>query len=1083
MPITVGVLGAFSVSNQRGTVDLPGRRQRSLTAILALEGGRIVSAARLIDLLWPDSGPADPLNALQHQVSRLRAAIGRDAVVRDEAGYGLDVTPERVDALRFEQLATLGRDQLANGATADARATLHEALSLWRGPALVGFEGEDWATPESARLERLRLDALEDRIEADLDAGLHQELIGEIEQLTEDQPFRERLWGQLMLAQYRSGRQSDALLTYQVVRKLLAEEKGLDPGPELQRLEAAIISQLPSLEPGGTVAAATRTPVIGNLVAPLTRFIGRHDLLPDVRETFREHRLVTLIGPGGTGKTRLAIEVGLASAGEFRGGCWLVDLTPLSNPDEVPAAVSVVLETGPHGGRRSEASEIERAIASIGDAQTLLILDNCEHVLDGVRRFVRASLAACPRLHVVATSRQALGLRGETRRLVPPLGVPEDGPDDPREIVSSEAVRLFEDRARQVLPEFELTEETARDVALLCRHLDGLPLAIELAAARVGTLPVRRIVEGLDERFRLLVEPGGASRDRHASLRATLDWSYDQLAGHERDLFERLSVFPGGSSLSAVEWMGETAGIGQVETLDGLQALVDRSLLVADTLDPDEARYAMLETLQTYGRERLADRGALEEAVRSHRRFFTGFAEEAEVGILGPDHQAWQRRLTVEHPNLRRAFETAIADADATSALRIAASLWQLWAITDRHHEGRRWLEEALGVGDSAPAEVRAHALTTLCYLAGQDRDAERALAAGDAAIALAEEVGSEWAVASAKHAMALVLFDSGDDERARRYVDDARLVMEEAGDDWRLCALELIASSSAVRSGDLRSAADAAGRVLERATRIGYLPFMCWARLQLGTIALRAGRPSDARSELEAALELALDLSLPHYVSFAEALLAGVAVRTGDGDGARRWYTDALETAETARAPWFAALARVGLAAVLESEGKIAEADALLADIVTWGDGSAGGPARESFFITLSGDPYAIALIALGARELGSDPERGEDLLRRGIDQAVRERDHAALALALERSAAVLVGPGDEEAVALVAAATAIREATAYPRTPLEERTVDLVLEAARATLTPEMLSGAERRGRAIAVADAPEFLRQHVG
>jgi tetratricopeptide (TPR) repeat protein len=590
-------------------------------------------------------------------------------------------------------------------------------------------------------------------------------------------------------------------------------------------------------------------------------------------------------------------------------------------------------------------------------------------------------------------------------------------------------------------------------------------------------------VEGLDERFRLLVEPGGASRDRHSSLRATLDWSYEQLADHERNLFGRLSVFPGGSSLSAVEWSGETAGIGEGETLDALQALVDRSLLVADTLAPDEARYAMLETLQTYGRERLAERGALEEAVRSHRRFFTGFAEGAEGAILGPDHQVWQRRLTVEHPNLRRAFETAIADDDATSALRIAASLWQLWAITDRHHEGRRWLEEALDVGDAAPAEVRAHAMTTLCYLAGQDRDAERALEAGDAAIALAEEAGSRWEVASAKHAMALALFDSGDDERAGRYVDDARVVMEEVGDDWRLCALELIASSSAVRTGDLPPAADAAGRVLERATRIGYLPFMCWARLQLGTIAQRAGRPSDARSELEAALELALDLSLPHYVSFAEALLAGAAVRTGDGDGARRWYADALETAETARAPWFAALARVGLAAVLEGEGEIAEADALLADVVAWGDGSAGGPARESFFVTLSGDPYAVALIVLGAHELGSDPERGADRLRRGIGEAVRERDHAALALALERSAAALIGPGDEETVALVAAATAIREAAAYPRTPLEERTVDRVLEAARDTLTPEVLLAAEERGRAIAIEDAPQVLRQLLG
>jgi ATP/maltotriose-dependent transcriptional regulator MalT len=386
-------------------------------------------------------------------------------------------------------------------------------------------------------------------------------------------------------------------------------------------------------------------------------------------------------------------------------------------------------------------------------------------------------------------------------------------------------------------------------------------------------------------------------------------------------------------------------------------------------------------------------------------------------------------------------------------------------------------------VPGDAPPEARAHALTTLCYLAGQDRDADRALAAGEEAIALAEAIGWRSEVALAKHAMALALIDRGDPDRAERYVADARVVMEETGNDWHLCALELIASSSALRSGDLTSAAEAARRVLQRATRIGYDPFMCWARLQLGTVAQRAGRPSDARSDLEAALELARDLHLPHYASFAQTLLADVAVRAGDSVGARRSYEDALEIAEAADAPWFAALARVGLAAVREADGEIAEADALLADVVEWGDRCGGGPTRESFFITLAGDPYARALIALGARDLGLDAERGKDRLLRGIDEAVREQDHAAIASALERSAAALVGVGGEQAMALAAAATAIRVAGVYPRTPLEERTVDGVLDAARATLSPEALAAADARGGAVGLDDAPAFLRQHLG
>jgi hypothetical protein len=347
----------------------------------------------------------------------------------------------------------------------------------------------------------------------------------------------------------------------------------------------------------------------------------------------------------------------------------------------------------------------------------------------------------------------------------------------------------------------------------------------------------------------------------------------------------------------------------------------------------------------------------------------------------------------------------------------------------------------------------------------------------------LAEGTGSEWAVASAKNAMALVLFDTGDVERAERFVADALVVMEDAGEDWRVCGLELIASSVAVRSGDLPSAADAARRVLARAGRIGYHPFMCWARLQLGVIAQRAGRSSDARTALDAASELARDLGLPHYVSFAGSLLAGVAVRTGDTTAARHSYTDAFETADAAGARWFAALARVGLAAVLEGEGGIADADALLADVVAFGDRSGGGPARESFFVTMSGDPYAIALVTLGARDLASGVGPGSDRLRRGIDEAVREQDHATLALALERSAAAIPGLGADDAVALVAAATAIRSATAYPRTPLEQRTVDGVLEAARASLSGEALAAAEERGRSVTVDEAPQLLRQLLG
>ncbi len=1084
MAVHVGLLGPFALSGRDGAIEISGHRQRSLAAILALECGRTVSSDRLIEALWPDDDVDDPLNALQHHVSRLRAAVGREIVMRHDDGYALDLTADHVDALYFERLMARGNDELRNGAVAEARSTLRQALDLWRGPALQGFEGDHWAIPEAQRLERLRLDGLEDRIEADMNAGLHREVVDELETLARQHPFRERLWGQLMLALYRSGRQSDALVAYQELRKLVAEEKGLDPGPELQRLEVAIISQAPSLEAGGTLAGATRASVPGNLVSPLTRFIGRHELLQQIRRSIGEHRLVTLLGPGGTGKTRLAVESGLASGGEFADGAWFVDLAPISDPGDVPAAISSVLEarsagggTGPRPARGEDPTT--RAIASLRDRHLLLIVDNCEHLITAVSRIVETALAASPPLHVLATSREPLGIPGEVRRAVPPLSVPARGPDDPEEIVSSEAVRLFEDRATRILPDFALTEETARDVADLCRHLDGLPLAIELAAAWVGTLPVRRIAEELDERFRLLVSPSRNSVDRHASLRATIDWSYDLLAPDERELFEALSVFAGAASLSAVEWLGSEAGRDQVETLDLLQRLIDRSLLVADTLARDEPRYAMLESLQAYGRERLVDRGGLTDALRTQRRFFVDLAERGDGELVGARYLEWQRRLQVEYPNLRSVFDAALADGDGEAALRIAGSLWQLWAITDRHGEGRRWLAEAVAAGGDAPAELRARALAELCYLAGQDRDLSAAIRAGEAAIELAESVGSSWALGWAKQAMALILVDEGDLERGGRLVAEARALLDETDDAWRLAALDLIASHEAIRSGDLEAAAQASGAVLERARRIGYEPYVCWAHLLLGVVAERSSRLDEAATSMQAALELARGLSLPHYVSLAESLLGDVTARRRDARAARRLFQDALDVAEAAGAPWFAALARIRLASLFEMEGEDGPARALYSDVVRWGDASERGPSRESFFITIAGDPYADALIGLGAHELRDDVQQGVRHMRRGVEEATAEHDHAAIAFALERFAdEAFSALGADAAAALIGAANERRTAFAYPRSPLEERAAERVLDRARDTLTSAAFHAALERGRAVSIEEAFELL-----
>jgi predicted ATPase/DNA-binding SARP family transcriptional activator len=1020
---------------------------------------------------------------LQHQVSRLRSSIGRDAVARDEVGYRLQASPDDVDAVRFEHLARLGKQQIRNDTVEEARSTLHDALALWRGRALEGFEGEDWAIPEAERLESLRLDAIEDRVEADLNAGLHREVVDEVRQLANEHPFRERLWSQLMLALYRSGRQSDALLVYQDLRETLAEEKGLDPGPEAQRLEAAILSQEPSIEPGGTVAAAMRSAPPGNMAPLLTRFIGRHAWLVDLRRTIRERRLVTLLGPGGIGKTRMAMEAGLSSAGEFSEGSWLVDLSTISDPDDVSTAVTAVLEAKRPSDARDSDDPTRRAIASLRDRHLLLILDNCEHVQESAARFIEAALAECARLHVLATSREPLGIRGETRRVVPPLDLPSEDVDDVREILSSEAVRLFEDRASQVRSDFALTEDNAGDIVDLCRRLDGSPLAIELAAAWVGTLSVRGIVDALDERFRLLVQRSGAPWDRHRSLRATLDWSWEHLAPDEQDLFARLSVFVGGCSLTAALGIGERSGLDRVATLDVLQRLVDRSFLVADAAGPEEPRYVMLETLQAYGREHLREGGRLEDAVADHRRFFVALAERAEPGIRGADHAGWQRRLTVEYPNLRSALDSAISGGDADAALRIAASLWHFWAITNRYGEGCRWLEEALAVGGDPLAEQRSLALSALCYLAWERRDPESAVRAGDDAIRAADEAGSAWALARAKQALALVTADIGDADRAAQLLAEARPAVEERGDLWFQCGLDLIASSFAVRSGDLRAVSAASRRVLDRTTRAGYEPFACWAHLLLGSVADRSGLVPEARSSFEAALELARSIALPHYVSFATSMLGRVAIRAGDVGTARVRYAEALEMAEEARARWFAAVARVGLADLLDAEERPEAACELRQQVVTWASSLPHLPARESFFLTIAGDPSAIASVSLGARALATDVDAGLAHVLRGIEAAAAEHDRATIASALERCAAASFAHlGAEDACALIGAADAIRTTSVFPPTPLDTRSIQRVVDEARAVLPHGAVEDALRRGRGLSPDAAVELLRSRL-
>ncbi|HSJ45118.1 MAG TPA: BTAD domain-containing putative transcriptional regulator [Euzebyales bacterium] len=542
--LQIRLLGPLEVVVGGAPRELRGVGERAVLSLLALEAGRVISADRIIDALWGERLPANPANALQLRVSKLRRAlrdIGADAgcIATRPPGYVLDVAPAAVDALRFARDVADARRAADDGSPRAAQRS-HDALALWRGPPLVEFAAEAWAVPEVRRLEELRLAAIEEQIAVELDAGQHAELVDQLEALVAQNPLRERYHEQLMLALYRSGRQADALAAYRRARDVLADELGLEPSAALTDLEAAILRQDPSLAATVRPQGARR----GRLPARLATVIGREEELAELVSTIREHRLVTVTRPRGTGKTTVALLAARQLIADAPDGAWFVDLSAVTEESDVADAIAGALtlpRTDPLPGEAPESRLARRLTAHAA----IVVLDNCEHLLDACATVVERLLRSCPDLRVLATSREPLGVPGERQFLLGPLATPppEAGLD---QLVSSPAVRLFADRAGAVVRGFVIDEANAADIGLLCRQLDGIPLALELAAARTTTLPVAQIVARLDDRFRLLTSGSRTAHARQRTLRATVDWSHDLLTGPEQMLFRRLAVFRGG---------------------------------------------------------------------------------------------------------------------------------------------------------------------------------------------------------------------------------------------------------------------------------------------------------------------------------------------------------------------------------------------------------------------------------------------------------------------------------------------------------------------------------------------------------
>jgi predicted ATPase/DNA-binding SARP family transcriptional activator len=937
--LEIRLLGPFEVLARGTLADVGGSKRQALLAMLALRQGRTVDVDGLVDGLWGEELPAAPRNALHHHIARLRASLGEESIVGSTDGYALK--DASVDAVRFEELLAETRAALRDGDVSAAADAVASALALWRGPALQGLTGTSWFGAEARRLETLRVDALEEDFEVRLTFGEHRELAPALLSALAENPFRERLWGQLMLSLYRSGRQADALETFQEARGVLADELGLEPGPELRRLQEAILAHDPAI---AAVPVARRRR--GNLPAPPTSFVGREKELGQLTPLLHEHRLVTLTGPPGVGKSRLAVETARSLESEFPDGIWLIDFARAGGAE---GAVRLLAHTVDVRG----ADPLARVSSRMREADALLVLDACEHVLDEAARIGSTLLADCSRIRILATSREALRVAGEVRLPVAPLG--------------AAAVELFLERARSARPGFEPDDEAAALAAEIARRADGLPLAIELAAARVNVLGLGEIASILERRAALLHD-SPASDPSSTALRELVEWSYDLLRADEKTLLQQLAVHRGGASLESLTAVTATQGYNEGTVTNLVSALVDKSIVSAEFADP-VARYEMLDAVREYVLERLDESGGLAAARRSHADYFATLAEAAHTGLRRPEWPQWMKRLELEHDNLWAALAYARDASDPLLAARLGVGLGWYFGIAERVSEGRAFIEAALGATQDAPVTLRIELLAYLCYLATEEDDLGAAIAAGERGLEIATTSDAPWQTAMVQLALAFAYDRAGPHERGVVLAEEARLAFDELGDSWGGGLSALTGALGAIARGDIATAASLTTEAvrLHDDYDIGAVP----AALLEAALAERRGDTEAAAAAYRRALDRSERAGFADHAAFALSGIGSTALADGDLREAEQLQRRALVTAEAAHAQWAAAHARAQLARTAAAAGDGAAAERLYRQVLAWSTTQRPHQAREGLFLALAGSPATTA--ELGLAELGA--------------------------------------------------------------------------------------------------------------
>jgi predicted ATPase/DNA-binding SARP family transcriptional activator/DNA-binding CsgD family transcriptional regulator len=921
--IRIKLLGGFRVWVGPGVIgedEWRLKKAANLIKLLALAPGHRLHREQLMEALWPDLGTNAASNNLRRVLHSTRKTLdptGSSRYLASEEGW-LALCPGGtlwVDVEAFEEAAATARREREP-------AAYRAALELYAGELLPADRYEEWAEDRRQELRRLDLALLTELADIYEEHGENGPAIEALTTVTAGEPAHEEAHAALMRLYALSGRQAEALRQYERLEEALSKALGVGPNASSRALREEISSSsFPVKErrnrgiPPGDPASLGRH----NLPAPRSSFVGRETELRNVKRDLAMTRLLTLTGAGGCGKTRLALEVARQLVGAYPDGVWLVELAPLSEGALVAQAVAAALGVQEQPDR----SLTDALVAFLRAERALLVMDNCEHLVDAVARFADTLLDSCLHLRVLATSRESLNVEGELNWLVPSLSVPSllQSPSV-EELGGYESVRLFVQRARHRNPAFSLTSENAHAVARICSRLDGIPLAIELAAARVG-LSVEQIAARLDDSLRLLSAGSRTALPRQRTLRGTLDWSYALLSESEQRLFCLLSVFAGGWTLEAAEAVG-AGDTDQGDVLDLLSRLVDKSLVVTETTGIGGVRYRLLEPVRQYAKEKLEEGGEAEEVRQRHETFFLALAEEAQPKLRGPEDTEWLERLEAEHDNLRVALSWTLERGEAELGLRLAGALWTFWEAHGHYSEGRRWLEEELEKEGRASAAARAKALEGFGWLVFRAGEMNRAVVAAEEGLELSDDAGLGGAVrAKFLGLLGWLVEVQGHHARAKELLEESLKLSRDVDDKFGIADALLMLGSTLSSLGDRRRERQLHEEGIALSRELGYVRTLGRLLFSVGYVLLLEGDYERGAALNEEAAALYRVRGYKGGLEFVLDNLGWAALLQGDYDRARTSYQESLTLCKELGDKSIASESLDGMACIAAAEGE----------------------------------------------------------------------------------------------------------------------------------------------------------------